>query len=843
MSDQDILPNDRYASMTATGGESSLPGDFPLYDQDEVTVRRTRAGVQTTLTIATHYTVNGVGGADFDIALVSPALAGDFYELIGATVIERSGAYSQNTFKAGAVNRELDRMNMIQQELRRDADAARALLLEKTGMLHGDGPPDDALGADGELYLDETGLVLYGPKVNGAWPAGVSLGGPAGWTPILAAVTDSVNLDGNGDARVVWQIADWIGGEGSEPATGGYIGASGQVVAIADAVNVRGSKGAAGLGSGDVVGPASATDGYLAGFDGATGKLIKVLGAITAAGLDMAAAASAAAQRTLLGLGALALKATVDTSDITNSAVTYGKMQNVTGTDRVLGRSSSGAGVVEEIPMTAAGRALAAGADAAAQRATLGLGALATVSIIITSLIDNAQVTLAKLANIANNRILGNVSGGAAAPAELTGAQVTAVLDVFVASGASHAKGLVPSPGSSAGTTRFLREDASWQTPAGGGAASPYGVCNFRLSLASGVPVMTSDQLAKTVVYVVSIGGKHIGLYDGAATWDIVAAAEHSIKLIDTQTCDLSTASNQIVVPDASQLVPGFKVSGTGIPANTTISTLDDATHVTLNNTPTITGSSSLTFTAPAGTVYDLFDYSNAGTAKAELCAWTNPTTRATALTTQDGVLVKTGATTRRYLGSFATTATDGQTEYSFGGAASGGTAANLLVYNYYNRTDVEALVQDSASTWSYTTATLRSANNSTGNRINFVVGVSEDRVAANYHCVAQSSNADVGIGVGLDSTSAATGIKATQAQLNGTGSTSTHNHDAQVNTQPALSVTTVAAGRSSLQAAYVGFPGAGLRYLQALEIGGAGGVFSGSGNASQGGLVGHFRM
>jgi hypothetical protein len=40
---------------------------------------------------------------------------------------------------------------------------------------------------------------------------------------------------------------------------------------------------------------------------------------------------------------------------------------------------------------------------------------------------------------------------------------------VFVASGASHSTGLVPDPGATAGTTRFLREDATWQT-AGGGA-------------------------------------------------------------------------------------------------------------------------------------------------------------------------------------------------------------------------------------------------------------------------------------------------------------------------------------------------------------------------------------
>jgi hypothetical protein len=38
-----------------------------------------------------------------------------------------------------------------------------------------------------------------------------------------------------------------------------------------------------------------------------------------------------------------------------------------------------------------------------------------------------------------------------------------------VASGADHAAGMVPDPGASAGTTKFLREDCTWQVPAGGG--------------------------------------------------------------------------------------------------------------------------------------------------------------------------------------------------------------------------------------------------------------------------------------------------------------------------------------------------------------------------------------
>jgi hypothetical protein len=58
---------------------------------------------------------------------------------------------------------------------------------------------------------------------------------------------------------------------------------------------------------------------------------------------------------------------------IANDAVTYAKMQNVSATDKVLGRSTAGAGDVEEIACTAAGRAILDDADAAAQRTTLGV--------------------------------------------------------------------------------------------------------------------------------------------------------------------------------------------------------------------------------------------------------------------------------------------------------------------------------------------------------------------------------------------------------------------------------------------------------------------------------------
>ena len=66
----------------------------------------------------------------------------------------------------------------------------------------------------------------------------------------------------------------------------------------------------------------------------------------------------------------------VTTAKIADSNVTYAKIQNVSATDRLLGRSSAGAGVVQEITCTAFGRSLIDDADAAAARGTLGVPAL-----------------------------------------------------------------------------------------------------------------------------------------------------------------------------------------------------------------------------------------------------------------------------------------------------------------------------------------------------------------------------------------------------------------------------------------------------------------------------------
>lgn len=65
---------------------------------------------------------------------------------------------------------------------------------------------------------------------------------------------------------------------------------------------------------------------------------------------------------------------------VDSSAITYSKIQNVSATDKLLGRSTAGAGVIEEITCTSFGRSLIDDSTASDARTTLGLGTLATQS-------------------------------------------------------------------------------------------------------------------------------------------------------------------------------------------------------------------------------------------------------------------------------------------------------------------------------------------------------------------------------------------------------------------------------------------------------------------------------
>ncbi len=157
--------------------------------------------------------------------------------------------------------------------------------------------------------------------------------------------------------------------------------------------------------------------------------------------------------------------------------------------------------------------------------------------------------------------------------------------------------------------------------------------------------------------------------------------------------------------------------------------------------------------TLTAALMYDVFIYDNSGTLTLEFLAWTSATVRATLLVLQDGILCKTGALTRRYLGSFYTDSTTSTVDDAGGIASAVG--GKRFVYNAYNRKQAHGRVIDTTSSWAYSTATWRQSNGAAGNKCEFIQGLSEEIITVDGHTSASgsASGAEANASVGIDST------------------------------------------------------------------------------------------
>ena len=142
---------------------------------------------------------------------------------------------------------------------------------------------------------------------------------------------------------------------------------------------------------------------------------------------------------------------------------------------------------------------------------------------------------------------------------------------------------------------------------------------------------------------------------------------------------------------------------------------------------------------------YDIFIHNNEGVLTLSALAWSNNTLRASALVLQDGVLVKSGAPAYRYLGTLRT-------------LASGGACADCedkrFLWNMYNRVERSLKKCEEDENWTYASATWRPLNNDTTNRVEFVIGCTEDPVYLLHSCyVSNTSTGGQCVGVALDAT------------------------------------------------------------------------------------------
>jgi len=169
-------------------------------------------------------------------------------------------------------------------------------------------------------------------------------------------------------------------------------------------------------------------------------------------------------------------------------------------------------------------------------------------------------------------------------------------------------------------------------------------IAQGRLTLTSNTPVLSSNVTGATTLYYTPYTGSQISIWDGSK-WSVRTFTERSLSL-------------------------------SGLAANTN---------------------------------YDVFIYDNAGTLTLEAVAWSNSgagtSARASALSWLNGVRVK-DSDKRKYLGSFRTTGTTGQTEFSFYQYASLITVKPFLI-NEFNREKYHIKFVDPTNT-SYSTGTYR---------------------------------------------------------------------------------------------------------------------------------------
>lgn len=254
--------------------------------------------------------------------------------------------------------------------------------------------------------------------------------------------------------------------------------------------------------------------------------------------------------------------------------------------------------------------------------------------------------------------------------------------------------------------------------------------CTFppqgRLSLTTGVPVMTSTVSGATTVYYVAYGGgRLVPVYDGTNMAPQAICAANTIGACQL-TITLGTAWAATSNFDVFVGVDSGTVRGCTGPVWT-------------SSTARGTGAGTTQLTTINGISVNAFSLT---------CQYNNTTTFTCA------------QYQCTYVGTFRTTGSTGTTEFVYGASAVGGTAGSHLVWNAYNRLLVRGNVFNSSTSWVYTTATYQAVNGSSTMRVSFIYGLTEDIAQADYTSFSTNASPAAGSGaVGYDSTTTLCGI------------------------------------------------------------------------------------
>ncbi len=232
-----------------------------------------------------------------------------------------------------------------------------------------------------------------------------------------------------------------------------------------------------------------------------------------------------------------------------------------------------------------------------------------------------------------------------------------------------------------------------------------------RLTLTTAVPVTTTDVTGATTIYATPYGGNHIPVYDG------------SVINPRTLSADLSLAL------DSNSGHTGYHQSGKN---------------------------------------FDLFAINDSGTNRLGTGpAWSSSTTRGTGagtteLETFNGLLVNKNTATIRFGSSSGNTVSVAARQATFLGsfrAIANGQAEdsklNRLLSNAYNVAQRDIQVHETATTWTYSTATYRIANNNSANKASVLFCLNGGLVDCTVVGAVENSDASITPGlhaaIGLD--------------------------------------------------------------------------------------------
>ena len=225
----DIPINDvdpRIQLVDAPGGTSVYAYDFPIFEASDLVVEHTVAltGVTSTLVLTTEYGVSGVGAeGGGNVTLVAASAIDDIITIWRDVAVQRLNDYpTQGDFAAATLNKELDTMTMIMQQLERDL--ARTLRLSSSDTSSSLILPDKDDRADQYLFFDSNGNPTAAQNLD----TGVAV-----ITPFMKTLLD------DGDAptgRATLGINTLAGSRGADVAAAGDL----PVIAGSDVYSVTG---------------------------------------------------------------------------------------------------------------------------------------------------------------------------------------------------------------------------------------------------------------------------------------------------------------------------------------------------------------------------------------------------------------------------------------------------------------------------------------------------------------------------------------------------------------------------------------------------------------------------